>query len=237
MATHSSPTQVIAGVTVLATPIIKKAVDLAQKHLEPIAYSHVIRSWLYSSLIVSKLSEAQRTRIDYEVISLSAILHDLGWSLEPEIRTADKIFEVDGANAARTFILQEGEKAQWNKHRVQLVWDSIALHTNPSIAAHKELEVFYMHVGIMIELFGVEFAKQNYGGLIQIDRAESDQIAAELPRVGLRGCLKETMCGFCREKAAVTCGTWVGDFGDRFVEGYSFEGKQVVDLIMGVLQE
>ena len=41
----------------------------------------------------------------------------------------DKQFEVDGAIAAREFLLREGNPEEWDKHRIQLVWDSIAFHT------------------------------------------------------------------------------------------------------------
>ena len=62
------------------------------------------------------------------------------------IVSKDKPFEVDGANAAREFLQREGGRA-WNKHRVQLVWDAIALHTDSEINPYKELEVSYTAAG------------------------------------------------------------------------------------------
>jgi hypothetical protein len=50
---------------------------------------------------------------------------------------------------------------------------------------------------------------------------------------GLEGGAKEVMCGLCTEKQATTCDNFVGAFGVEFVDGYSLEGKRVVDLMMG----
>jgi hypothetical protein len=46
-------------------------------------------------------------------------------------------FEVNGADAARSFIKERG----FSDHRAQLIWDLVALNSTPSIALHKEAEV------------------------------------------------------------------------------------------------
>jgi hypothetical protein len=76
-----------------------------------------------------------------------------------KIVSKDKTFEVDGANAAREFLQREGGRA-WDKHRIQLVWDAIALHTNSEINPYKELEVSYTAAGTLTEIVGPEIAKQ-----------------------------------------------------------------------------
>jgi hypothetical protein len=238
MSTQKLPTRTLAGVTVPSTTLINKALELAEKSLDPIGYRHVVRSWLIGALIISRLPPAQREGVDLEAFSVAAILHDLGWSRNPEMRSNDKIFEVDGANAARDFILREGDAARWDKHRIQLVWDSIALHTFTYIAAHKEPEVALTHAGISVELFGTEVVKSFGGGdLLPVSDAELGKIAAEFPRTGLVEHIKGLMCGYCMEKPQVTYNTWVQGFGDRFVEGYGSEGKQIVDLMMNKIEE
>ena len=68
----------------------------------------------------------------------SFVLHKISRVLTR--RTPTERFEVDGANAARNFLKKEA--SHWDKHRSQLVWDAIALHTTTSIA-----------VGILSKLF------------------------------------------------------------------------------------
>ena len=76
-----------------------------------------------------------------------------------DLISLDKRFEVDGAIAARSFLLhQEGHK--WDKHRQQLVWDSIALHTSADIAKFKETEVVLVSAGTIVELVGPVIGKQ-----------------------------------------------------------------------------
>lgn len=71
------------------------------------------------------------------------------------------MFEVDGAEGARNFIRSSGGKG-WDEHRLQLVWDSIALHTNPLISQYKQPEVVYTSAGTLAEVLGPETAKQSF---------------------------------------------------------------------------
>ena len=124
------PTRTLAGVQVPDTPLITKALDLCRKHLNDLAYNHSVRSWLFGFIIAAKIPERQDR--DLEAHAIAAILHDLGWAEDIDLVSDDKRFEVDGAIAAREFL--EREAGDWDKHRLQLVWDAIALHTTPSIA-------------------------------------------------------------------------------------------------------
>jgi hypothetical protein len=64
---------------------------------------------------------------DPELLYAEAMFHDLG--LTARYRTSTLRFEVDGANAAREFLLQHGvDKADADR-----VWLSIALHNTPGI--------------------------------------------------------------------------------------------------------
>ncbi|KAF2466355.1 uncharacterized protein BDR25DRAFT_306174 [Lindgomyces ingoldianus] len=227
----SLQTRVLAGITVPDTPLITKAIAFARRHMDDQGYKHVVRSWLTGQAIISHLPPPAQQSIDLEAYALSTILHDLGWSKSPELISKDKCFEVDSANAAREFLLREGEASEWNKHRIQLVWDAIALHSSPQIAAFKESEVALANAGIFTELLGVDVSKQLMGGVVGMSQQEFDGIAKEFPREGLRGYLREIMCGLCRTKPETTYLNFVSGFGERFVEGYSLEGKKVVDMM------
>ena len=142
------PTRVFAGVQVPDTPLITKALALCREHLSDLAYNHCVRSWLFGFIIAAKTPELQDR--DLEVHAIAAILHDLGWAEETsDLVTEDKRFEVDGANAARIFL--KNEAGDWDKHRLQLVWDAIALHTTPSIA----VSYFPSSLRLVSSAFGV----------------------------------------------------------------------------------
>lgn len=84
-------------------------------------------------------------------------------AFDTEFVSNDKRFEVDGANVARDLVRKQG--ANWNKHREQLLWDSVALHTSPDIAAFKEIEVALVSGGTFCELVGPEVAKQSWASI------------------------------------------------------------------------
>ena len=85
-----------------------------------------------------------KTARDPELVAAAALLHDLGLT---EKYATEARFEVDGANAARSFLQARGV----GPHRVQLVWDAIALHAHGSIALYKEPEVSAIFEGVNVE--------------------------------------------------------------------------------------
>ncbi|KAI9754397.1 MAG: hypothetical protein M4579_004735 [Chaenotheca gracillima] len=218
------PTRVLGGVTVLDTPLITKALSYARTHLSDLAYNHSVRSWLFGVVIASKIDSLKD--IDKEVHAFSAILHDLGWDFTGELVSPDKRFEVDGANAARDFLKREADGKEWDSQRLQLVWDAIALHTTPSIAVHKQPEVVATNYGISADLSG---PLGSPGGSLR--QEEYDAIVLEFPRLGMMKGLKDIACHLCRTKPATTYDNFVGQYGEKYVEGFSLAGKRSIDFI------
>ena len=133
----------LAGIKVVDTRLVRDAIELARSSSEQYLFNHAMRSWLFGVLIAA---DAQPPP-DPELLAVSAILHDLGLTYR---YSAQERFEVDGANAARSFLKERGIPA----HQIQLVWDAIALHTTRSIAVHKEPEVATTHLGIAVDVIG-----------------------------------------------------------------------------------
>jgi HD superfamily phosphohydrolase YqeK len=113
-------TRIIAGIPVPNTAIVNASIAYAHDNLPELTYNHVMRAWLNGQAIINKLPAANLSNVDQEGFAVAAILHDMGWSVadnqsdsvpknqeiltpsrsdNPEIRSADKRFEVDGANA------------------------------------------------------------------------------------------------------------------------------------------
>ncbi len=126
---HTS--RVLGGVTVVDTPLISRAMDLARTHSETFLFNHAVRSWLFAV----RLGQLQGIPHDAEVVAVGTLLHDLGLT---NSFTGPKRFEIEGADAARAFAREEG----LDDRRVQLIWDTVALNSTPSIALHKETEAF-----------------------------------------------------------------------------------------------
>lgn len=99
-----------AGIELVNTPLVKDAVDLAQTHSAPYIFNHIMRSWLFAV----RISEKTNLKADPELLAVATVLHDLGLT---DRFSGPKRFEVDGANAARDFLMSRGVGA----HDVQLV--------------------------------------------------------------------------------------------------------------------
>jgi hypothetical protein len=221
MALTRKNTRTFAGVTLIDTPLVNAAIEYARTSNDEMGFNHVYRSWIFGVLLSSKLPGFKK--IDLEVHAVSAILHDLAWDYKSIFSSPDKRFEVDGANAAREFLVREAP--QWDSRKRQLVWDSIALHTTASIAKHKEPEVALCHFGICVDFVGTQFP----GGVIL--EGEYNKVIQELPLHDFKEGVKKIMCGLCIHKPETTYDGFARDFGVRFVKNY--KPVSDVDMIMG----
>ncbi|PMD53347.1 uncharacterized protein K444DRAFT_541711 [Hyaloscypha bicolor E] len=215
------PTRVLAGIVVPDTVLITKALEYARKYCTLQVYNHVVRSWLFGFAI----SPSLYPNIDQELFSVSLILHDLGWDPSGELVSTDKRFEVDSAIAARSFL--RSHAPDWDARKLQLVWDTIALHSSASLALHKEDEVAGACMGILADITGPE---RSIGGVLS--REVYEEVVKEFPLLGIKEGIKDIFCGICKTKPETTYDNFVGDFGEKFLQGYSRVGKTAVDFMM-----
>ena len=120
----------IAGIRLPDSALAHKAVDLASRVSPDVVRTHVLRTFVFGSLV----GKEQGLRYDEELFFLGAVLHDLG--LTAEFRSNER-FEVAGADAAAAFLHDEGVPPE----RREIVWDAIALHTSVGIASRKRPEI------------------------------------------------------------------------------------------------
>jgi HD domain len=230
MAPTTPSTRLLAGVEVPDTPLISAALDFVRERSPEVLYHHCVRGWLFGCIIASKVPRF--ASIDREVHAIAVLFHDIGLIEGDDPKAAgiisqDKRFEVDGANAARDFLRREAEADQWDQHRQQLVWDTIALHSTVSISLHKEVEVQAAIAGIFTDITRhfLEFA-----GLVS--DAEWDAICKEYPRLNsMKEAATELLCNVCRKKPETTYDNFLRDYGEKHVEGYNATGKKVIDIL------
>jgi hypothetical protein len=206
----SGRTRVLGGITVPDTPLITRSMDYARIHSEPFVFNHAVRSWLFAV----RLGQLQGVPHDPEVVAVGTLLHDLGLT---NSFTGPKRFEIEGADAARAFAREQG----LDDRRVQLIWDSVALNSTPSIGLYKEAEVALCTAGI-----GVEFG-------FQYDRIPPDEmksILAAFPRLDMKQRFTDSVCRIVKTKPETTYDNFARDFGERFVPGYT--RPSTVDFLM-----
>ena len=203
-------TRVLGGIMVTDTPLIARAMDYARAHSETYLFNHAVRSWLFAV----RLGQLQSVPHDAEVVAVGTLLHDLGLT---DSFTGPKRFEIEGADAARAFAREEG----LDDRRIQLIWDSVALNSTPSIGLYKEAEVALCTAGIGVE-FGFQYDR--------IAPHEMESILAAFPRLGMKRGFTDSVCRIVKTKPETTYDNFAADFGERFVPGY--QRPSTVDFLM-----
>ncbi|KAF2665025.1 hypothetical protein BT63DRAFT_459645 [Microthyrium microscopicum] len=217
MASSQQPTRTIAGVTVVDTDLVKAAQQYARAHSDDMTYNHVMRSWLFGVTISKKL-EPFLGPVDPEAQAIAAIMHDLGWDNTGELISSDKRFEVDGAIAARAWIdkqQKDGLASNLDESKKDLIWDAIALHTTPSIAAFKQPLVQVVGAGIASDFQGPTTDPTK-----TLTWDEYHAVTAEFPRLDLAAGIRRILCGFAETKPQATIESFSEQYGVRFIKGY-----------------
>ena len=192
-------------------PLIAAAIEYAKGLSEPYLFNHGMRSWRFAELI----GGVKGIDFDREVVAIGTILHDIG--LTPAVSGSHR-FEVNGADAARSFVRARG----LSDRRAQLVWDLVALNSTPSLALHKEPEVAVGTMGIGLDYGGF--------GLAALPSGDIDRILGEFPRLRMKDRFREDCCRIVKERPETTQDNFLRDFGERFVPGY--KAVSTVDLLV-----
>jgi len=90
-------------------------------------------------------------KFDRELLYAGAMFHDIG--LMPSHSSKDERFEVDGAHAARDFLLSHGI----SEEDAFTVWTSIALHTTPGVPQHMHPVVALVTAGVEMDVLGLTY--------------------------------------------------------------------------------
>lgn len=202
MAATMEATRVVGGITVMDSPLVTRAFDFARTHSEPYLFNHAVRSWLFAV----RLGQLQGIKHDAEVVAIGTLLHDIGLTSS---FTGPRRFEIEGADAARAFAREHG----FGDRRTQLIWDTVALNSTPSIALYKEPEVALSTAGIGLDYGGFQYD--------QIPPEEMNSILAEFPRLDMKRGFTDSVCRIVETKPQTTYDNFARDFGERFVPGYT----------------
>ncbi|HET9830629.1 MAG TPA: HD domain-containing protein [Vicinamibacterales bacterium] len=204
-------TRPVAGVDVADSPVVTSAIEYAQRISAPYLFNHAMRSWLFAEAI----GRAKGIDYDREVVAIGTILHDIG--LTAGVSGPNR-FEVNGADAALSFIKREG----FSGRRAQLIWDLIALNSTPSVALHKEPEVAVGTMGIGLDYGGF--------GIETLPAADLERILGAYPRLRMKQRFADACCRMVTAWPETSYDNFLRDFGERFVPGY--KAASTVDFLM-----
>lgn len=137
--------ETIAGIAIPDTPLVREVTDYIRDAENDLLFHHSRRVFFFGAL------QGLRRGLtpDLELLYVGAMFHDLG--LTERYRASALRFEVDGANAARDFLLERGaDEADARK-----VWLAVALHTTPGVPEFLDPEIALVTAGVETDVLGM----------------------------------------------------------------------------------
>ena len=141
----AASTQHIAGIVVPDTPLVHEITEYIRDIEDELLFNHSRRVFLFGAL----QGRRRGLQPDLELLYAGAMFHDIG--LTEGFRSSMLRFEVDGANAARDFLLQRGV----DDTTARKVWLSIALHTTPGVPEFLGPEIALVTAGVETDVLGI----------------------------------------------------------------------------------
>lgn len=142
---YNKPTHIpIDDIQIPDSKLAIQATELVDACSPEFLLNHSIRTYCFGVAIARHL----QLKPDLELFYLASILHDLGL-VHPHDKEEGS-FEVVGANAARSFVMDNGLE----ERKADLVHEAIALHSAVGIADKREAEIALVHYGAGVDVIG-----------------------------------------------------------------------------------
>jgi len=136
----------IAGIELPDTALVRETTEYIRDVEDDLLFHHSRRVFYFGALQGLR----RGLQPDLELLYVGAMFHDIG--LTEGYRTTSKLrFEVDGANAARDFLLQRGV----DEAAARKVWLGIALHTTPGTPEFLDPEIALVTAGVETDVLGI----------------------------------------------------------------------------------
>src|ERR1700761_8956323 len=141
----AASTQHVAGIVIPDTPLVREITEYIRDTEDELLFNHSRRVFLFGAL----QGHRRGLQPDPELLYAGAMFHDIG--LTEGYRTSMLRFEVDGANAARDFLIDHGV----DETAARKVWLSIALHTTPGVPEFLDPEIALVTAGVETDVLGI----------------------------------------------------------------------------------
>lgn len=203
--------ETIAGISIPDTALVREATEFIRSAEDDVLFHHSRRVFLFGALHGRRLG----LQSDLELLYVAAMFHDLG--LTARYGTSTQRFEMDGADAARDFLLEHGvEQSDADK-----VWLGIALHTTPEVPARLDPEIALLAAGVKTDVVGV--------GREALTPEAIDAVTAAHPRPDFKDRILAAFNDGMKHRPDTTFGTMNDDVLAHFDP--TFKRGDLVDII------
>jgi hypothetical protein len=204
--------QHIAGIVIPDTPLVREITEYIRDTEDDLLFNHSRRVFLFGAL----QGRRRGLQPDLELLYAGAMFHDIG--LTEGFRSSMLRFEVDGANAARDFLLQRGV----DDTAARKVWLSIALHTTPSVPEFLEPEIALVTAGVETDVLGIGRNDLSSDAIVAVTAAH--------PRPDFKNRILRAFTDGMKHRPRSTFGTVNADVLEHFDD--SFVRDDFVEIIL-----
>jgi len=208
----AASTQHIAGIVIPDTPLVREITEYIRDTEDELLFNHSRRVFLFGAL----QGHRRGLQPDPELLYAGAMFHDIG--LTGDYRTSMLRFEVDGANAARDFLLERGV----DEAAARKVWLSIALHTTPGVPEFLEPEIALVTAGVETDVLGI--------GRNDLSAKAIQAVTAAHPRPDFKDRILRAFTDGMKHRPRSTFGTVNADVLQHFDD--SFVRDDFVEIIL-----
>jgi hypothetical protein len=203
----------IAGIAIPDTPLVREVTDHIRAAEDDLLFDHSRRVFLFGALQGRRLG----LQPDLELLYVGAMFHDIG--LTERYRTSMLRFEVDGANAARNFLLERG----YDPGAARKVWLGIALHTTPGVPEFLDPKIALVTAGVETDVLGL--------GREDLTPEALDTVTAAHPRPDFKNRILAAFNDGMKHRPGSTFGTMNDDVLAHFDP--AFKRENFADIILG----
>jgi HD superfamily phosphodiesterase len=203
----------IAGIAVPDTALVAAITAHIRAAEDDLLFNHSRRVFLFGVL----QGRRRGLRPNLELLYAGAMFHDIG--LTPRYCDSTLRFEVDGANAARDFLLEHGV----GETDADKVWLGIALHTTPGVPEFLWPETALVTAGVETDVLGI--------GRDDLAREDLEAVVAAHPRPDFKQQILAAFNEGMKHRPQTTFGTCNADVLERFDP--TFVRDNFVDTILG----
>ena len=194
--------ETIAGVRIPDSRLAIDATELILDTTTPLIYHHSRRVFVFGSL-QSRWLDIQP---DPELLYVAALFHDTG--LVPPYRGTAQRFELDSADAARSFMNTRG----FSEAEADVVWTAIALHTTPEVPYRLDSVIAATTLGVETDVLGMR--------LDCLTREDIDAVTAVHPRPNFKNEILQAFTEGFQERPETTFGTMNAAVLEHFLPGF-----------------
>jgi hypothetical protein len=137
----------IRGITVPDSKLGRAITEFVRDTETDLLFNHSSRVYFFGALA----GQQRGLTFNHELLYAAAMFHDVG--LMPSHSSDHLRFEVDGANAARDFLLGQGV----DPSDVEKVWTGIALHTTPGVPEFMHPVIALTTAGVEMDVLGLTY--------------------------------------------------------------------------------